>query len=117
MISEVLREIGERLTDFRGVLLIGSDGLVVDKFGVADPETESIVIELLAAVRKLESNLGAKQQKPLRTIAISGDTSNYLLYSVVDSYYLFLAFGNRTHQGQCRYELKKASMDLAKELS
>lgn len=116
MISKSLKNIASNTPDFKGVLLIGTDGFTVDKYVVDEINFEAIIIEYIGINKRIAHMMDTKNLGKLRELAVIGDKINFILARVTPSYFLALGVGPKANLGQCRYELKKAILDLSNEL-
>lgn len=116
MISKTLKIIATNIPDFKGVLLIGTDGFTVDKYIIDEINFEAIIIEHIGINKRIANMMENKNLGKLRELTIIGDKITFILARITPSYFLALGVGPKANLGQCRYELKKAILDLSNEL-
>lgn len=118
MISEILKNLSNRIAGFQGAVVIGLDGLVVDKFLGVDSEFERLVIEHIPAIKRILSVGQSKYFGGAEEILIVGREVSVLFASVGEGD-CFLVLGVETSEGlgKSRYELRLAAKSLDKEIS
>ena len=116
MINDILEKVGDRVQNFKGVILIGKEGFVVDKHGIENEDVETLVVEFLNIIRKLHSLLSKHEQTESLNVIVDTDENKYILKQITPDYYIFLGVSEKTNTGKANYELTKAIMDLKAEL-
>jgi predicted regulator of Ras-like GTPase activity (Roadblock/LC7/MglB family) len=116
MIAGVLEKIGKNLPDFKGVILIGTDGLTVEKHSKDETQIEPLIIEYLNLVKKLDTMMASSGYGHTMEMTIHGEKISFLLTRINPIYLLALAVGEGANLGRSRYELKKAVLELKAEL-
>jgi predicted regulator of Ras-like GTPase activity (Roadblock/LC7/MglB family) len=117
MIDQILERVGASVEDFRGIVLVGLDGLPVEKYRLDDAELESLMVEFMAQLKKLQHLMRERNLGSPVCMTINGDKVNYILHRVNQNYFLFLVLGPDAGIGRSKYELLKAAMDLQEELA
>lgn len=116
-IAGILERIGKRFDEFKGVVLIGKDALIVEKYGVDDPSFDALAVEFLSLLNKFDVLLDERDNGPVAEATIQGTAINYFMTGIDENYILFLGAGKNESIGRCRFELQKACMDLRRELA
>lgn len=116
-IADILQRVGRRLAGFSGIVLIGKDALIVEKYGVEDTSFEALAVEFLSLLNKFDVLLDEREDGPVVEATIRGSGLNYFMTGVDENYVLFLGAGVEENIGRCRFELQKASLDLRRELA
>ena len=118
MLDQVMDEISRRADGFRGVALVGMDGVpLVRREGEGSPDLDLCSAEYASMVRQL-AGMGANECcGDLRSFASLGARGGLLLERVTDDYFLILALGPQGSVGRGRYELRRAALRLIPELS
>ena len=116
MFAETLRNIASRVENVHCVLLMGMDGLPIEKVVVDD----SLNIELLTAefttVLRLTAHTAAEVNAGnLDEVIILSDKMILLTKSITSEYLLVLILAQDSNIGRARFELKKAKYILEKE--
>jgi predicted regulator of Ras-like GTPase activity (Roadblock/LC7/MglB family) len=120
MFKELLESIGERTEGSLGALIMGTDGIAVEKvLGEAGMEANLDVAaaEFTSLVRSAQragsdTGLGA-----LRELVISLEGAVLLMRLLSRDYFVVLALGSEGNLGRGRFELRKAELKLAKEFA
>ena len=114
--SDVLEKIGERLEGVQGSVVIGDDGIVVERH-VVDPEFDSELasVEVVGGCRDLKRAMERVEAGEVEEIALVTERSKVLIRTLSPGYYLVLLLTPESSLGRSRYELKKAAYALAPE--
>jgi len=99
-----------------GAVVIGEDGIIVERH-VADEgfDAELASVEYVGGCRDVRRAVEALEAGDLEEISVVTEKNKMLLRSVSPGYYLVLVMGVGGSIGRGRYELKKASYELAPE--
>lgn len=116
MISEVIREVQDRVDQFVGIILIGTDGFPIDSIIKEGSNFETIVIEHIAIIKKVILSMEAMEIGHPVELVIIGDRMSLIFSSITGNYFLAMGVGPKSNIGKARYELKRAVMPLKKEL-
>ena len=117
MISTVLKDIKKRVEKFVGVVLIGVDGFPVDRIIPNDSNLEQVVIEHVAIIKKITQTMKSLDLGGPVEMAIIGDEISLIFRSVTPYYFLALGVEPDSSIGRARYELRRASIPLTRELT
>ena len=119
MFREVLHTILKRTEGCLGVLIMGTDGIVVEKVWKAGAEQGNLDValaEFTSLMRNANRANSESQLGSLREMTISGDQAVFLLRSVTKDYFLAMILLPEGSFGRGRYELRCAELLLADEL-
>ena len=116
MFAETLREIASKVENTHCVLLMGMDGLPIEKVVIND----SLNIDLLTAefttVLRLTNHTTAEVNAgTLDEVIILSDRIVLLTKSITSEYLLLMILSQDSNIGKARFELKKAKYALEKE--
>jgi len=120
MFKELLENILERTEGSLGALIMGTDGIAVEKvLGEAGKEAnlDIAAAEFTSQIRGAQragDDLGLGN---LRELVISLDDSIILMRLLSRDYFLVLALKPEGNLGRGRFELRKAELQLAKEFA
>ncbi len=115
-----LQSITGRVEGSVGALIMGTDGIAVEKvLGEAGSEANLDVAaaEFVSVVRGAERASGNMGYGPLRELIVSTDQFHLILRLVARDYFLVLAIAGGGNLGRGRFELRKAELDMAREFT
>ncbi len=116
--ADALRSIAERVPQVRMLVIMGTDGIPVDRYvRAAAPELEAVAAEyttLLRASLTAAHDTGLGQ---LREVTVVNDRLIALLVAITSEYYLFAALEPGARVGEARYVLRLASYTLEPEFA
>ena len=116
MFLQTLREIADRLDDVHCVLLMGMDGLPVEKVVRDDAfNIEALTAEFTTVVKVTTASANEVQAGTVEEILILSDKMILLTKSITNDYFLLLVLPADGNLGRARFELKKAKYMLEKE--
>src|SRR5688572_28401140 len=118
MFLQTLKEVSERLGEVEALLLMGTDGLPIEKI-VRNPElnVELLLAEFTTIIRNtaqtaLEVDAGSMDELLLLT-----DRMILVLKAITSEYFLLMILPEGANLGRARFELKKAKYALEKEFA
>jgi len=120
MFRELLEAILERTEGSLGALIMGTDGIAVEKVFVEagkDANLDVAAAEFTSLVRsalRAGTDLGLGH---LRELVLSFDGSIILMRLLSRDYFVVLALTTEGNLGRGRFELRKAELQLAKEFT
>lgn len=120
MFKELLETIIERTEGSLGALIMGTDGIAVEKvLGEAGKEANLDIAaaeftSLVRGAQRAGNDLGLGN---LRELVISLDDSIILMRLLSRDYFVVLALNPEGNLGRGRFELRKAELQLAKEFA
>lgn len=120
MFKETLEAVLANLEDGLGVLIMGLDGISVEK--ILRPEGEAVNLDVAAAevaslvrnTQRLGRNIGLDG---LQELTLRFEKIKILVQMVGQEYFLILALQSEGNIGRARYQLRKAELELAREFS
>lgn len=120
MFREVLQSIVEKTDGSLGALIMGVDGLSVEKFfteeGVAS-NLDVAAAELTSLIRSAIRSGNDLNLGELRELVVAHQSVTFVLRVFGKEYFAVLALTPEGNIGRGRYELRKAELILAKELT
>ena len=120
MFKEMLETIIERTEGSLGALIMGTDGIAVEKvLGDAGAEANLDVAaaeftSLVRSAQRAGTNTGLGG---LRELVISLDSAVLVMRLLSRDYFVVLAMSTHGNLGRGRFELRKAELQLAKEFA
>lgn len=120
MFKEMLASIIERAEGSLGALIMGTDGIAVEKvLGEAGIEANLDVAaaEFTSLVRSAQRAGGDTGLGALRELVISLESTTLLIRLLNRDYFVVLAMTSQGNLGRGRFELRKAELKLAKEFA
>ncbi len=116
MFLETLKDIADKLENVHCILLMGMDGLPIEK--VICDETfnvEVLTAEFTTVIKVTNASTGEVEAGDLDEILILSDKMILLTKSITSEYFLLLVLPQDGNLGRARFELKKAKYILEKE--
>ena len=114
--ADVLERVAERVPETELLMVIGTDGIPIEKLTVrADPNMEAVAAEHTTLLRAslaaaADTGLGALQE-----LAITTDRLTTLLVAITPDYFLFASLAPRALMGRARFALRLAALALERE--
>lgn len=116
MFLETLKEIAQRLEDIHCILLMGTDGLPIEKIILNDElNVEAITAEFTTILRITQHTTNEVNAGILEELIIRTDHLILLTKSITPDYFILLVLPQDGNIGRARFELKKAKYVLEKE--
>jgi predicted regulator of Ras-like GTPase activity (Roadblock/LC7/MglB family) len=116
MFKQTLKEIAERLQDIHCILLMGIDGLPIEKNVVTDQlNIEAVMAEFTTILRITQHTTNEVNSGTLDELIILTDQLILLTKSITSDYFILLVLPQDGNLGRARFELKKAKYLLEKE--
>lgn len=120
MFKEPLERIIERTDGCLGALIMGTDGIAVEK--VLAPEGDDANLDVAAAeftslVRNAQRTGGDSGLGNLRELVVTCEHAIIVMRLLSNDYYIVLALRPDGNLGRSRFELRKAELDLAREFT
>ena len=115
---EALQGIARRVPETQLLIVMGTDGIPIDKLVVQpDPNLEAVAAEYTTLLRASllaasDTNLG-----DLRELSVTTEKMVALLVAITKEYFLFAALNPGAFLGRARFALKVASASLENEFS
>lgn len=120
MFKEVLEEVIERTEGSLGALIMGTDGIAVEKvLGEAglDANLDVAAAEFTSLVRGAHRAGGDTGLGGLRELVVSLEGAVLVMRILSKDYFVVLAMTAECNLGRGRFELRKAELKLAKEFA
>jgi predicted regulator of Ras-like GTPase activity (Roadblock/LC7/MglB family) len=116
MFTETLNEIADRMQDVYCVLLMGMDGMPIDKVTRnKSTNVESISAEFTALLRVTRQTSNEAEAGKLDEMIVLSDEMILVMKAITTEYFLMLILPPDANLGRARFELKKAKYELEKE--
>lgn len=113
--KEVLERVG-KVKGVVGAVVIGEDGIVVERATVdEDFDTELASVEYVGSCRDIRRAMESLESGDVEEVAVVTEKNKLLLRTISPGYFLVLILGAEGSLGRGRFELKKASYELAPE--
>jgi predicted regulator of Ras-like GTPase activity (Roadblock/LC7/MglB family) len=118
MFKEPLEAIMERTDGSIGALIMGTDGIAVEK--ILRPEGRDANLDIAAAeftslVRNAQRTGADTGLGGLQELVVCYDDLNVIMRSINQEYFLVLALRPDGNLGRGRFEMRKAQLELASE--
>lgn len=114
--KNVLERMCRRLDGALGAVVIGEDGILVERHTADEAfDTELASVEYVGSCRDIRRAMDALEAGEVEEVSVTTEKNKMLLRSVSPGYFLILILGAGGLMGRGRYELKKASYELAPE--
>jgi len=120
MFRELLESILERTEGSLGALIMGTDGIAVEKIladGGLEANLDVAAAEFTSLIRGAQRTGADLGLGNLRELVISLDKSVIVMRLLSRDYFVVLALTTDGNLGRGRYELRKAELQLAKEFA
>ncbi|MEM1246094.1 MAG: roadblock/LC7 domain-containing protein [Acidobacteriota bacterium] len=118
MFLDELNRISESLEGLQALALVGEDGLPVDSVTHDDQiDLEMLAAEMVALLRSMSENDEELGAGPIQQLLVETEGRTLITSSVVNGYYLLAVGGEDFLVGKARFELRRAPLALAEELS
>jgi len=120
MFKEALRAIVEKTDGSLGALIMGADGLSVEKFFSEEGVAENLDVaaaEFTSLVRSASRSGRDLDLGQLRELVVTLGKVTFVMRLFSQDYFTVLAIKPEGNLGRGRYELRKAELSLAKEFA
>ena len=120
MFKEALQAIVERTDGSLGALIMGADGLSVEKFFTdagAEANLDVAAAEFTSLVRNASRSGNDLDLGELRELVVSLSGVTFVMRLFTKDYFVVLALRPEGNLGRGRYELRKAELMLAQEFA
>lgn len=114
--GDVLHSVAARVPEMEVLMVIGTDGIPIEKLLVRpDPNMEAVAAELTTLLRATvhaadDTGLGALQE-----LAVQTERMTTLLVAITPEYFLFAALSPGAVLGRARFALRLAGLALVRE--
>jgi predicted regulator of Ras-like GTPase activity (Roadblock/LC7/MglB family) len=114
--AQVLERVAARVPETEALMIIGTDGIPIEKKVVrVDPNLEAVAAELTTLLRASLSAATDTGLGPLRELALVTERSTTLLVAITSDYYLFASLAKGAMMGRARFALRLAGIALVPE--
>jgi predicted regulator of Ras-like GTPase activity (Roadblock/LC7/MglB family) len=114
--GEALRIISTRVPETQMLMIMGTDGIPIEKLVVRpDPNLEAVAAEYTTLLRASVSASSDTGLGELRELSVVTEKLIAILVSITDEYFLFAALAPGALAGRARFALRLAGMSLKRE--
>ena len=114
--GEALRLVSMRVPETQMVMIMGTDGIPIEKLVVRpDPNLEAVAAEYTTLLRASVSASSDTGLGELRELWVVTEKLIAILVSITDEYFLFAALAPGALAGRARFALRLAGMSLKRE--
>lgn len=114
--GEALRVISTRVPETQMVMIMGTDGIPIEKLIIRpDPNLEAVAAEYTTLLRASVSASSDTGLGELRELWVVTEKLTAILVSITDEYFLFAALAPGALAGRARFALRLAGMSLKRE--
>jgi len=120
MFKEMLESIIERTEGSLGALIMGTDGIAVEKVMGDDGVEANLDVaaaEFTSLIRSAQRAGNDTGLGVLRELVVSLDSAVMVMRVLSRDYFVVLALGSAGNLGRARFELRKVELKLAKEFA
>jgi predicted regulator of Ras-like GTPase activity (Roadblock/LC7/MglB family) len=120
MFKEILEEVIERTEGSLGALIMGTDGIAVEKVLGEDGIEANLDVaaaEFTSTVRGAQRAGSDTGLGGLKEMVVSLESAILVMRLLSKDYFIVLAMGPESNLGRGRFELRKAELKLAKEFA
>jgi predicted regulator of Ras-like GTPase activity (Roadblock/LC7/MglB family) len=120
MFKEALEAIIERTDGSIGALIMGTDGIAVEKVLSAEAQDANLdvaVAEFTSLIRNAQRTGNVTGLGNLRELAVQFDNAVFVMRLFSRDYFVVLALKPDGNFGRGRFELRKAELQLAREFA
>jgi predicted regulator of Ras-like GTPase activity (Roadblock/LC7/MglB family) len=120
MFKETLQSVIERTEGSIGALIMGTDGIAVEKVLTqegSDANLDVAAAEFTSLVRNAQRTSKDMALGSLNELVVTCETFTMVLRLISREYFLILALKSDANFGRGRFELRKAELVLAKEFA
>jgi len=116
--SESLKQIAGRVPEAHVVMIMGTDGIPIDKIVVQpDPNLEAVAAEYTTLLRRSLAAASDTGLGELLELTIVTEKMTAVLVAITPEYFLFAALGAGALVGRARFALRVASHALEGEFA
>lgn len=116
--SEVLQSVAGRVPEIQVVMIMGTDGIPIEKLVVKQSANmEAVAAEYTTLLRATLSAANGTGLGQLLELAIVTEKMTALLVSITPEYFLFAALQPGALLGRARYALREAGIGLQREFA
>lgn len=117
MFKTLLREVLDRVDHSMGVVVLDSDGLVIDKvIQEEEQETENLAVECINLIKETHLLTRNPHVGALEELTFQTKKMRIILRAITPEHFLVLLMKPQGFMGLARYHLARSRFKLAKEL-
>jgi predicted regulator of Ras-like GTPase activity (Roadblock/LC7/MglB family) len=119
MFKKVLQEIAHRTEGCLGVLIMGTDGIAVEKVwqpAGTEANLDVAVAEYTSLLRNAKRTNSEMGFGKLQEFTLTSESGIFILRFVSEDYFIAMIISPNGNFGRARYELRRAELLLEKEL-
>jgi predicted regulator of Ras-like GTPase activity (Roadblock/LC7/MglB family) len=114
--AESLRQVAARVPETQVLMLMGTDGIPIDRLVVRpDSNLEAVAAEFTTLLRASVSAAGDTGLGALQELCIVTEKMTALLFGITEDYFLFAALEPGALIGRARFALRLAALGLERE--
>jgi predicted regulator of Ras-like GTPase activity (Roadblock/LC7/MglB family) len=114
--GDVLRGVASRVPETEVLMIIGTDGIPIERLLVRpDPNMEAVAAELTTLLRATVSAADDTGLGRLQELAVTTERMTTMLVSITPEYFLFASLAPGAVIGRARYALRLAGLALLRE--
>jgi predicted regulator of Ras-like GTPase activity (Roadblock/LC7/MglB family) len=114
--ADVLQAISKRVPETQVVMIMGTDGIPIEKLVVRpDPNLEAVAAEYTTLLRASVAAASDTGLGDLRELSVVTEKMTALLVGITSEYFLFAALAPGAITGRARFALRLAGLALQKE--
>lgn len=120
MFKQALEQIVERVEGSLGALIMGTDGIHVERFLTKEGKEANLDVaaaEFTSLVRSAQRSANDLGLGALREFVFSFQEAEFVVRQLSKEYFVLLAIKPNTNLGRSRFELRKVELDLAREFA
>lgn len=121
MFKKSLQNIIEHTDGSLGVLIMGTDGIAVEKVMASDVDNSKLddatAAEFTSLIKNAQRTGGDLNLGTLNELVIACQETNIIIRLLSKDYFIVLALKSDGNIGRGRYELRKAELILAREFA
>jgi predicted regulator of Ras-like GTPase activity (Roadblock/LC7/MglB family) len=116
--ADALREIAARVPETRAAMILGADGIAVERLVVrADANSETLAAELTTLLRASRSVSNDTGLGPLQELSVASENVTALIRAITPEYFLFVAIGPGALVGRAWLAMRLAALGLEQEFA
>jgi len=114
--TDVLQSVARRVPETEVLMIIGTDGIPIEKLLVRpDPNMEAVAAELTTLLRATVSAADDTGLGALQELAVTTERMTTLLVAITPAYFLFASLSPGAVLGRARFALRIAGLALLRE--
>jgi predicted regulator of Ras-like GTPase activity (Roadblock/LC7/MglB family) len=114
--GEVLQQIATRVPETQVVMIMGTDGIPIDRLIVnADPNLDAVAAEYTGLLRASVSAAADTGLGELRELSVVTERMTALLVAITPEYFVFAGLSPGALTGRARFAMRLAALLLERE--